>query len=81
VPVLVSNKSCLAEVAGNAAIGFDPYNPDALSTLIAETLQDQALLESLQQKGTERLTHFTWGKTLTALEAVFERSIIHAKPQ
>ena len=80
-PVLVSNNSCLAEVAGNAAIGFDPYNPDALSTLIAETLQDQALLESLQQKGTERLTHFTWGKTLTALEAVFERSIIHAKPQ
>jgi glycosyltransferase involved in cell wall biosynthesis len=81
VPVLASNNSCLPEVAGNAAISFDPYNPDALSTLIAETLQDQALLESLQQKGTERLTHFTWGKTLTALEAVFERSIIHAKPQ
>jgi glycosyltransferase involved in cell wall biosynthesis len=75
VPVLASNNSCLPEVAGNAAISFDPYNPDALSTLIAETLQDQALLESLQQKGTERLTHFTWGKTLTALEAVFERSI------
>jgi len=81
VPVLASNNSCLPEVAGNAAISFDPYNPDALSTLIAETLHDQALLETLQQKGTERLTHFTWGKTLTALEAVFERSIIHAKPQ
>jgi glycosyltransferase involved in cell wall biosynthesis len=75
VPVLASNNSCLPEVAGNAAIGFDPYNPDALSTLIAQTLQDEALLKSLQQKGTERLTHFTWGKTLEALEAVFERSI------
>jgi glycosyltransferase involved in cell wall biosynthesis len=75
VPVLVSNNSCLPEVAGNAAIGFDPYNPDALSTLIAKTLNDTALLQSLQQKGTERLTHFTWGKTLNALEAVFERSI------
>lgn len=75
VPVLASNNSCLPEVAGNAAISFDPYNPDALSTLIEQTLQDQALLESLQQKGTERLTHFTWVKTLTALEAVFERSI------
>jgi glycosyltransferase involved in cell wall biosynthesis len=75
VPVLTSNNSCLPEVAGNAAIGFDPYNPDALSTLIAQTLQDQALLESLQQKGTERLEHFTWSKTLSALEAVFERSI------
>jgi glycosyltransferase involved in cell wall biosynthesis len=81
VPVLASNNSCLPEVAGNAAIGFDPYNPDALSTLIAQTLQDEALLKSLQQKGTERLTHFTWGKTLEALEALFERSIIHAKPQ
>jgi glycosyltransferase involved in cell wall biosynthesis len=75
VPVLVAGNSCLPEVAGNAAIGFDPYNPDALSTLIAQTINDTALLQSLQQKGTERLTHFTWGKTLNALEAVFERSI------
>jgi glycosyltransferase involved in cell wall biosynthesis len=75
VPVLVSNNSCLPEVAGNAAIGFDPYNPDALSTLIAQTLNDTALLQSLQQKGTERLEHFSWRKTLNALEAVFERSI------
>ena len=75
VPVLVSNNSCLPEVAGNAAIGFDPYNPDALSTLIAQTLNDTALLQSLQEKGTERLAHFTWRKTLDALESVFERSI------
>ena len=75
VPVLVSNNSCLPEVAGNAAIGFDPYNPDALSTLIAQTLNDTALLQSLQEKGTERLAHFSWRKTLDALESVFERSI------
>jgi glycosyltransferase involved in cell wall biosynthesis len=75
VPVLVSNNSCLPEVTGNAAIGFDPYNPDALSTLIAQTLNDTALLQSLQEKGTERLAHFTWRKTLDALESVFERSI------
>jgi glycosyltransferase involved in cell wall biosynthesis len=81
VPVLVAGNSCLPEVAGNAAIGFDPYNPDALSTLIAQTINDTALLQSLQQKGTERLAHFTWGKTLSALESVFERSITNAKPQ
>jgi glycosyltransferase involved in cell wall biosynthesis len=75
VPVLVSNNSCLPEVAGNAAIGFDPYKPDALSTLIAQTLNDTALLQSLQEKGTERLAHFSWRKTLNALESVFERSI------
>jgi glycosyltransferase involved in cell wall biosynthesis len=75
VPVLISNNSCLPEVAGNAAIGFDPYNPDALSTLIAQTINDTAILQSLQQKGTERLEHFSWRKTLDELEAVFERSI------
>jgi glycosyltransferase involved in cell wall biosynthesis len=75
VPVLVAGNSCLPEVAGNAAVGFDPYNPDTLSTLIAQTINDTALLESLRQKGTERLTHFTWGKTLDELETVFERSI------
>jgi glycosyltransferase involved in cell wall biosynthesis len=75
VPVLASNNSCLPEVAGNAAITFDPYNAVALSKLMADTLNDPALIQSLQQKGTERLAHFSWRKTLDALEAVFERSI------
>lgn len=75
VPVLASNNSCLPEVAGNAAIGFDPYNADALSKLMVQTLNDPALIQSLQQRGTERLAHFCWSKTLDALEAVFQRSI------
>jgi len=75
VPVLVAGNSCLPEVAGGAAISFDPYNADALSKLIGQTLNDPALIQSLQQRGTERLTHFMWGKTLDALEAVFQRSI------
>lgn len=75
VPVLIADNSCLPEVAGNAAITFDPYNANALSKLIAQTLNDPALIQSLQQRGTERLTHFSWRKTLDALEAVFERSI------
>ncbi len=75
VPVLVSNNSCLPEVADNAAITFDPTNPTALSKLIEQTLNDSALVQSLQQRGTERLTHFSWRKTLDALEGVFERSI------
>ena len=81
VPVLAANNSCLPEVAGNAAICFDPYNAVALSKLIAQTLNDPALIQSLQQKGTERLTHFSWRKTLDALETVFERSINNAKAQ
>ena len=81
VPVLASNNSCLPEVAGNAAICFDPYNVSALSTLMADTLNDPALLQSLQQKGTERLEHFCWRKTLDELEAVFERRINNVKAQ
>jgi len=81
VPVLVSNNSCLPEVADNAAITFDPHNANALGTLIAQTLNNPALIQLLQQKGTERLTHFSWKKTLDALEAVFERSINHVKEQ
>jgi glycosyltransferase involved in cell wall biosynthesis len=75
VPVLVANNSCLPEVAGNAAVRFDPYNADALGKLMVDTLNDPALIQSLQQKGTERYAHFSWKKTLDALEAVFERSI------
>jgi glycosyltransferase involved in cell wall biosynthesis len=75
VPVLVANNSCLPEVTGNAAVPFDPYNADALGKLMVDTLNDPALIQSLQKKGTERFAHFSWKKTLDALEAVFERSI------
>ncbi len=75
VPVLVANNTCLPEVAGNAAIGFDPLHAQGLGTLITQTLSDPGTLQDLKQKGIERLTHFSWGKTLDALEAVFQRSI------
>jgi glycosyltransferase involved in cell wall biosynthesis len=75
VPVLVAGNTCLPEVAGNAAIGFDPFNAQGLGTLITQTLSDPNTIQGLQQRGTERLTHFSWDKTLGALEAVFQRSI------
>ena len=75
VPVLVAGNTCLPEVAGNAAIGFDPLHAQELGTLITQTLSDPSTLQDLKQKGTERLKHFSWDNTLDALEAVFQRSI------
>ena len=75
VPVLVAGNTCLPEVAGNAAIGFDPLHAQGLGTLITQTLSDPSTLQDLKQKGTERLKHFSWNNTLDALEAVFQRSI------
>lgn len=75
VPVLVAGNTCLPEVAGNAAIGFDPLHAQGLGTLITQTLSDPSTLQDLKQKGTERLKHFSWDNTLDALEAVFQRSI------
>ena len=75
VPVLVAGNTCLPEVAGNAAIGFDPLDAQGLGTLITQTLSDPSTLQDLKQKGTERLKHFSWNNTLDALEAVFQRSI------
>jgi glycosyltransferase involved in cell wall biosynthesis len=75
IPVLVANNSCLPEVAGDGAIGFDPYNEKALGDLITQTLSNPLLMKTLQENGSAQLAKFSWGKTLEALEAVFQSSI------
>ena len=40
-----------------------------------EVLNDAALQLSMKQKGIERLKHFSWNNTATALLAVFEKAL------
>ncbi|MEK7651869.1 MAG: glycosyltransferase family 1 protein [Patescibacteria group bacterium] len=62
VPVACSNISSLPEVAGDAAIYFDPKNKQEMKSAIYAGITDRALHDSLKEKGTERLKNFTWKK-------------------
>lgn len=73
VPVAASNVSSLPEVAGDAAIYFNPHRPEEIKNAIKAVLLDKSLAESLRAKGRERLKNFSWEKcaqeTLSVLQS------------
>lgn len=67
-PVLCSNTTALPEVAGNAALYFDPRRPDSITQAILRFYADPGLAAQLRAAGTGRLNQFSWTKT--AIETV-----------
>jgi glycosyltransferase involved in cell wall biosynthesis len=60
VPVACSNSPALAEVAGDAALLFDPNDRGAIAQAVLRVLEDPALREQLRRRGLERVREFTW---------------------
>lgn len=63
-PVICSNKTSLPEVAGNAALYFDPYNIENIKDAIDKVISNHKLQEDLIQKGFKRYKMFNWMKTV-----------------
>jgi len=59
-PVACSNVSSLPEVAGDAALLFDPHTPESIAAAICQTLQNAELRERLRRRGLEQAGHFSW---------------------
>lgn len=74
LPVIIANNSCLPEVAGEAAISFDPYDVPKLAELIKKLLDQPHLRKELIEKGLQRLEQFSWDKTVLELEQVFQKA-------
>ncbi len=60
VPVVCSKSSSLPEVAGNAAIFFDPENVSDIAEKIASVLKNNDLCKNMIVQGKSQLTSFTW---------------------
>ena len=58
--VLCSHASSLPEVAGDAAVYFDPTDTDSMRSALRSTLASPELLASLRRKGLARARLFTW---------------------
>ncbi len=63
LPVAASGVSALPEVGGDAALYFQPEDPEDMAAKIILLLKDKGLRESLKAKGRERAKVFTWEKT------------------
>jgi glycosyltransferase involved in cell wall biosynthesis len=75
VPVATSNRASLPEVAGDAALLFDPEDVDAIRAAIEHLLADAGERERLRAVGYERARAFTWERTAELTAAVYERAL------
>ncbi len=63
VPVACANASSLPEVAGDAALLFDPREEGAIAGAIERLLSDPVHADRLRARGVERAREFTWQRT------------------
>lgn len=61
-PVVSSNASSLPEVAGDAALYFDPRDVDAMAGAMRRALADDALRANLRAKSLAQAKTFSWEK-------------------
>lgn len=74
-PVLCSNTTSLPEVAGNAAIYFDPYNQKDIADAIIKFYNSPSLSAKIIKEGTQQLKKFSWAKTAKETVEVYRNSI------
>lgn len=72
-PVISSNTSSLPEVAGEAALFFDPNQIDALSGHLYNVLNDNQLRKNMSVLSLQRSQRFSWKKTAEETLEVYRR--------
>jgi glycosyltransferase involved in cell wall biosynthesis len=75
VPVACSNSSSLPEVAGDAALLFDPRDVAGIAAALERVLYDEPLASSLRERGLRRAQEFTWERTARLTLDVYARAL------
>jgi glycosyltransferase involved in cell wall biosynthesis len=75
VPVACSDRSSLPEIAGDAALLFDPEDPRAIAGAIEQILGDPAEAELMRAAGRAQAERFTWRATARGTLASYERTL------
>ena len=71
-PVICSKTSSLPEVAGDAAMYFDPTDKLSMLDSIEKVIYNDELKKQLVNKGIERVKEFTWEKTAEKTKKLYE---------
>jgi len=72
-PVLCAQQPALLEVSGDAALTFDPRQPEGLRLGLARMLADGDLRRSLAELGRSHVLSYSWERTAAATLAVYRR--------
>jgi glycosyltransferase involved in cell wall biosynthesis len=78
-PVICSDIPVLREVAGDAAIFFDPNNPATLADCIDQIIDQPDLGHRLAEAGLQNSARFSWAQAAIETEAVLKSAILGPK--
>lgn len=59
-PVACSDCSSMPEIAGNAAVFFNPEDTEDMTAVLEETVQSETTLAVLKERGRQREKRYTW---------------------
>lgn len=71
-PVLTSDASSMPEIAGEAALTFDPRSVEEMAESIRRVLSDSELRDRMRERGLDRAARFSWERTAKETEAVYD---------
>ncbi len=71
VPVLTSDRSAMAEIAGDAAIKVNPESEESIADGMLR-LCDPELVETLRKKGRQRSLQFSWDRSASQHSSIFK---------
>ena len=74
-PVCLSQGSCFPEVAGEAAVYFQPGETDDILRALRTLVEDATLRSHLAQLGRQRLPLFTWDRTARQTEDTYRKAL------
>ncbi len=72
-PVACSNVTGVPRQAGDAALVFDPRNPEAMADAMIRLWSDAALREDLARRGAVRVARFSWDRTARTYRALYRQ--------
>ena len=74
-PVITSDVTSTPEVAGDAAILVDPFDPESIAMALYKVYQYKTMREEMIERGHQREQLFTWQKTADRLWESIEKAI------
>jgi glycosyltransferase involved in cell wall biosynthesis len=80
-PVITSNGSSLAEVAGDAALLVDPTDEDALAAALEAVSGDGSLRASLRARGLQHVARYTWSRTARETALAYREALEMKEPR
>lgn len=75
-PVVTSNVSATAEMAGDAALVVDPRSVEEIVSAVTRIVDDPALASELRERGLRRTVAFSWERAARETVAVYERALL-----